>query len=126
MIILTINEQDIRVHRGDIVNDTLITSIGTVPFEWSTGFEPQQAIDAIAAYLAGTPVTVESTGAGWVIPLPSVTHPAAEVTEIDFVVNRINFRWHNSVYNGDCGIDFNFTLDTTPAEVAGAIVGIVS
>jgi hypothetical protein len=126
MIELTVTDQVVEVYSGDIVQDTLRTSVGVVPFEWSTGFEPQQAIDAIASYLAGTPVTVESTGAGWVIPLPSVTHPAAEVTEIDFVVNRINFRWHNSVYNGDCGIDFNFTLETTPAEVAGAIVGIVS
>ena len=125
MIILTINEQDIRVHRGDIVNDTLITSIGTVPFEWSTGFSPSQAIAAIEAFMAGTPLEVNSTGEGWLIDLPSVTHPQAEITDIDFDVDLINFRWRNSVFNGDCAVAFEFTLDTSPMEVAGAIVGLV-
>jgi hypothetical protein len=126
MITLTVDGQQVDCYGGDIVNDTLSTSVGLVPFEWSTGFQVEQAIDAIAAYLAETPVPVSSTGIGWVIDLPSSTHPQAEIKEIDFVVNMINFRWRGSDYNGDCGVEFTFTVDTTPAEVAAAIVSLVS
>lgn len=126
MITLTVEGQQVDCYGGDIVNDTLNTSVGVVPFEWSTGFQVTQAIDAIAAYLAGTPVPVTSTGIGWIIDLPSATHPQAEIKEIDFVVNLINFCWRGSDYNGDCGIQFEFTTSTTPAEVAAAIVALVS
>jgi hypothetical protein len=126
MITLTVNGEQVDCYYGDIVRDTIETSVGTVPFEWSTGFTPAQAIYAIEQFLAGTPVEVQSTGQGWIIDLPSVTHPQAEITMIDFTVDLINFRWHGAQYNGDCAVAFNFTLDTTPMEVAGAIVGLVS
>jgi hypothetical protein len=126
MITLTVEGQQVDCYGGDIVNDTLNTSVGVVPFEWSTGFQVTQAIDAIAAYLAGTPVPVTSTGVGWIIDLPSATHPQAEIKEIDFVVNLINFCWRGSDYNGDCGVTFTFTVDTTPSDVAAAIVALVS
>jgi hypothetical protein len=125
MITLTVNEKDVDCYNGDIVRDTIETSVGTVPFEWSTGFTTEQAIYAIEQYLAGTPVHVESTGQGWIIDLPSVTHPHAEITMIDFSVDLINFRWHGAQYNGDCAVEFVFTVDTTPAEVAGAIVALL-
>lgn len=126
MIILTVNDQIIEVYSGDILRDTLVTSVGTVPFEWSTGFTPAQAIYAIEQFLAGTPVEVQSTGQGWIIDLPSVTHPQAEITMIDFQVDLINFRWHGAEYNGDCAVGFVFTVDTTPAQIATAIVNIVT
>jgi hypothetical protein len=126
MITLTVDEQTVDVYAGDIVHDTLKTSVGLVPFEWSTGFTPAQAITAISDYLAGNPHTPESTGKGWVIDLPSVTHPQAEITEIDFDADLINFRWRGAVYSGDCAVGFEFTIDTTPAEVAGAIVALLS
>jgi len=116
---------DIECYSGDIVKDTIETSVGTVPFEWSTGFEIVDVVYAIEQYLAGTPVEVESTGQGWLIDLPSETHPQAEITTIDFVTNLINFRWHGSAYQGDCAVEFTFTVDTTPAEVAGAIVSLL-
>jgi hypothetical protein len=116
---------DIECYSGDIVKDTIETSVGTVPFEWSTGFQLDQAIYAIEQYLAGTPVEVQSTGQGWLIDLPSETHPQAEITTIDFVTNLINFRWHGTQYNGDCAVEFTFKIDTTPAEVAGAIVSLL-
>jgi hypothetical protein len=125
MITLTVNDQQVDCYSGDIVTDTLSTSVGVVPFEWSTGFQLQQAIDAIAAYLAGTPVPVISTGMGWVINLPSQTHPQVEVTEIDFVVNLINFRWRESVYTGDCAVGFVFTNATTAADLESAIIAIL-
>jgi hypothetical protein len=126
MITLTVDGQQVDCYSGDIVNDTLNTSVGVVPFEWSTGFELQQAIDAIAAYLAGTPVPVTSTGLGWVIDLPSATHPQVEVKEIDFVTDLINFCWLGTQYPGDCAVAFEFTIATTPAEVAAACVALVS
>ena len=126
MITLNVNDQTVDCYSGDIVNDTLSTSVGVVPFEWSTGFQVQQAIDAIAADMAGTPVPVISTGHGWVIDLPSTTHPQVEVKEIDFVTDLINFCWRGTSYNGDCAIGFEFTVDTTPAEVAAACVALVS
>ena len=126
MIELTVNEQLIRVHSGDIVRDTLKTSVGTVPFEWSTGFAPEQAVYAIEQFLAGTPVEVESTGEGWIIDLPSQTHPQAEITDIDFNTDLINFRWKNSAYSGDCAVEFAFALDTTPEELASAIASQVT
>jgi hypothetical protein len=126
MITVLVGDQSVDCYSGDIVNDSVETSVGTVPFEWSTGFALQQMIDAITAYLAGTPVPVTSTGVGWIIDLPSSTHPQAEIKEIDFVVNMINFRWRGSDYNGDCGVEFTFTVDTTPVEVAAAIVSLVS
>ena len=126
MITVLVGDQSVDCYSGDIVNDSIDTSVGVVPFEWSTGFQLQQVIDAIAAYLAGTPVPVTSTGIGWIIDLPSATHPQAEIKEIDFVVNLINFCWRESDYNGDCGVAFTFTVDTTPTEVAAAIVALVS
>ena len=126
MITVLVGDQSVDCYSGDIVNDSIDTSVGVVPFEWSTGFQLQQVIDAIAAYLAGTPVPVTSTGIGWLIDLPSATHPQAEIKEIDFVVNLINFCWRGSDYNGDCGVTFTFTVDTTPSEVAAAIVALVS
>jgi len=126
MITVMVGQSSVDCYSGDIVNNALNTSVGVVPFEWSTGFQVTQAIDAIAAYLAGTPVPVTSTGIGWLIDLPSATHPQAEIKEIDFVVNLINFCWRGSDYNGDCGVTFTFTVDTTPSEVAAAIVALVS
>lgn len=126
MITVMVGEANVDCYSGDIVNDTLNTSVGVIPFEWSTGVQLRQVIDAIAAYLAGTPVPVTSTGIGWIIDLPSATHPQAEIKEIDFVVNLINFCWRESDYNGDCGVTFTFTVDTTPSEVAAAIVALVS
>lgn len=126
MITLNVNGQDIDCYNGDIVKDTIETSVGTVPFEWSTGFTTEQAIYAIEQYINGTPVEVESTGQGWIIDLPSVTHPQAEITMIDFQVDLINFRWHGAQYSGDCAVGFEFTVDTTPAEIAGAIVNLVT
>jgi hypothetical protein len=122
---LTVNDEAVEVYLGDIVKDTIETSVGTVPFEWSTGFEIVDVVYAIEQYLAGTPVEVESTGQGWLIDLPSETHPQAEITTIDFVTNLINFRWHGTQYNGDCAVEFVFKIDTTPAEVAGAIIALL-
>lgn len=126
MITLTVNGEQVDCYKGDIVRDTIETSVGTVPFEWSTGFTTEQAIYAIEQYINGTPVPVESTGQGWIIDLPSVTHPQAEITMIDFTVDLINFRWHGAEYNGDCAVGFVFTVDTTPEQIATAIVNIVT
>ncbi|MFA5387884.1 MAG: hypothetical protein WC322_05905 [Candidatus Paceibacterota bacterium] len=126
MIELTANEETVQVYLGDIVRDTLETSVGTVPFEWSTGFVVEQAVSAIEDFLAGTPHTPASTGQGWVIDLESETHPQAEITEIDFVVDLINFKWRGSVYSGDCAVPFVFTLSTTPIDVSAAIEGLLS
>jgi hypothetical protein len=123
---LTVNDEAVEVYLGDIVKDTIETSVGTVPFEWSTGFEIVDVVYAIEQYLAGTPVEVESTGEGWIIDLPSETHPQAEITSIDFEANLINFRWRGSVYGGDCAVEFAFNIDTTPDEVAAAIVGLIT
>ena len=132
MIELTVNDETVQVHSGDIVRDTLNTSVGIVPFEWSTGFNVNDAVAAIDNYLAQSdenppePIEVESTGEGWIIDLPSQTHPQAEITDIDFNTDLINFRWKNSAYSGDCAVEFTFTLDTLPQEVAGAIANMVS
>lgn len=126
MLTVTANEQSVDIYRGDIVRDTIETSVGTVPFEWTTGFNQAQAIAAIEAFLDGTPMEVQSTGEGWIIDLPSVTHPQAEITDVDYTVNLINFRWRGSVYSGDCAVDLEFSLDTTPMDVAGAIVALLS
>lgn len=126
MLTVIANDQTVDIYRGDIVHDTIETSVGTVPFEWTTGFNQAQAIAAIEAFLDGTPLEVQSTGLGWIIDLPSVTHPQAEITDVDYMVNLINFRWRGSVYSGDCAVGLEFTLDTTPMEVAGAIVGLLS
>jgi hypothetical protein len=117
---------DIECYSGDIVKDTIETSVGTVPFEWSTGFSPEQAEAAVEAFINGDPVEVESTGEGWVIDLPSESHPQAEITSIDFEANLINFRWRGSVYGGDCAVEFAFKIDTKPEEVAAAIVGLIT
>ena len=116
---------DVECYSGDIVRDTIETSVGTVPFEWSTGFEIVDVVYAIEQYLAGTPVPVESTGQGWLIDLPSETHPQAEITTIDFVTNLINFRWRGTQYNGDCAVEFVFTVDTTPADLEAEIIAIL-
>jgi hypothetical protein len=126
MLTVTANDQSVDIYRGDIVRDTIETSVGVVPFEWTTGFSPEQAIAAIEAYLDGEPLEVSSTGEGWIIDLPSVTHPQAEITDVDYMTNLINFRWRGSIYSGDCAVGLEFTLETTPAEVAGAIVGLLS
>ena len=44
-----------------------------------------QAVAAIEAFLDGTPLEVETTGEGWVLDLPSATHPQAEITDVDYV-----------------------------------------
>lgn len=126
MIQLTVNGQAVNVSSGDIVRDTLTTDVGVVPFEWSTGFTVQQAVDAITAYLTGDPLEVQSTGAGWIIDLPSETHPQAEITGIDFVTNLINFRWIGSSYSGDCATPFTFTIDTTAGDLVTAVMGVLS
>jgi hypothetical protein len=117
---------DIECYSGDIVKDTIETSVGTVPFEWSTGFEIVDVVYAIEQYLAGTPVEVESTGEGWIIDLPSATHPQTEIESVDFDANLINFKWRGAAYGGDCAVEFVFTLETTPEQVAGAIVGLIT
>jgi hypothetical protein len=123
---LTVNDEAVEVYLGDIVRDTIETSVGTVPFEWSTGFEVDQAIYAIEQFLAGTPVEVTTTGQGWIIDLPSVTHPQAEIESVDFDANLINFKWRGAAYGGDCAVEFVFTLETTREQVAGAIVGLIT
>ena len=131
MLTVTANEQSVDVYRGDLVQDTIVTSVGTVPLEWSTGFTAVAAIAAIKAHLDYDPETdeapaaIESTGEGWILDLPSATHPQAEITDVDYVSNVINFRWRNGPYAGDCAAAFEFSLDTTPAEIAGAIVGVL-
>lgn len=125
MITCMVGEANVDCYSGDIVNNALDTSVGTVPFEWSTKFQLQQAIDAIAAYLAGAPGSVTSTGQGWIVDLPSQTHPQAEITEIDFVANLINFRWVGGSYGGDCATAFEFTLATTAADVRAAVQSLV-
>ncbi|WP_237133816.1 hypothetical protein [Pseudohongiella sp. O18] len=131
MIELSVSGQQVECYYGDIVNDTIKTSVGVVPFEWSTGFAVNDAIAAIENFLAQSgenppqPIIVQSTGRGWIIDLPSASHPQAEITEIDFVTDKIVFRWIGTEYTGDCAVDFVFTTETTPAEVAGAIVGLL-
>ena len=131
MLTVTANEQSVDVFRGDLVHDTIETSVGTVPFEWSTGFTAVAAIAAIETHLDYDPETdeapaaIESTGEGWILDLPSETHPQAEITDVDYVAGLINFKWRGGPYSGDCAVSFDFTLDTTPAEIAGAIVGVL-
>jgi hypothetical protein len=125
MITLTVNGEQVDCYNGDIVKDTIETSVGTVPFEWSTGFAPEQAIYAIEQFINGTPVEVQSTGQGWIIDLASETHPQAEINTIDFMSNLVNFRWIDSAYTGDCAAQLVFTVETTPAEVAGAITALL-
>jgi len=125
MLTVTANEQEVNVYRGYLVQDTIDTSVGTVPFEWTLGFTVPAAVLAIEAFLDGAPLVVESTGEGWILDLPSVTHPQAEITDVDYVAGLINFRWRGGPYSGDCAEAFDFTLDTTPAEIAAAIVGVL-
>jgi len=125
MLTVTANEQSVDVYRGDLVRDTIETSVGTVPFEWTMGFTVPAAVAVIEAFLDGTPLVVESTGEGWVLDLPSATHPQAEITDVDYVAGLINFRWRGGPYSGDCAVAFPFTLATTPAEIAAAIVGVL-
>ena len=125
MLTVTANEQSVDVYRGDLVRDTIETSVGVVPFEWTMGFTFPAAVAAIEAFLDETPLVVESTGEGWVLDLPSETHPQAEITDVDYVTNLINFRWRGGPYTGDCATELAFSLDTTPTEIAGAIVGVL-
>ncbi|WP_339859143.1 hypothetical protein [Pseudohongiella acticola] len=125
MLTVTANEQSVDIYRGDIVRDTIVTSVGVVPFEWTTGFNKDDAIAAIEAFLDGEPLEVESTGEGWIINLESESHPQAEITDVDYMVGLINFRWRGSIYSGDCAVSMEFNLDTTPAQVAGAVAALI-
>ncbi|OFE11368.1 hypothetical protein PHACT_12485 [Pseudohongiella acticola] len=125
MLTVTANEQSIDIYRGDIVRDTIETSVGLVPFEWTTGFSLAAAVEAIEAFLDDEPLEIESTGRGWIIDLESETHPQAEITDIDFMVNLINFKWIDGPYPGDCAVNYEFTTDTTPAELTGAILALI-
>ena len=120
------NEQSVYVYRGDLVRDTIETSVGVVPFEWTLGFSLPAAIAAIEAFLDGTPLLFESTGEGWLLDLESETHPQAEITDVDYTVDLINFKWRGGPWYGDCAAAFAFSLATTPAEIAGAIVALLS
>lgn len=124
MITIVVDDLTVDCYSGDIVNDIIHTSVGAVPFEWSTGFELQQATDAITAYLAGEAVVPESTGSGWFIYTASLTHPCIEVQSIDFVNNLLNFRWEGG-YPGDCAVAFDFTESTTPAEIVAACASLI-
>ena len=125
MLTVTANGNPVEVYRGYLVQDTIDTSVGVVPFEWTLGFTVHAAVAAIEAFLDGTPLVVESTGQGWILDLPSDTHPQAEITDVDYVAGLINFRWRDGPYSGDCAVAFSFSLDTTPAEIAAAIVGVL-
>ena len=131
MLTVTANGSPVDVFRGDLVQDTIETSVGTVPFEWSTGFTAVAAIAAIEAHLDydpetdEPPVDIESTGEGWILDLPSETHPQAEITDVDYVVGLINFKWSGGPYSGDCAVSFDFSLDTAPEQIAGAIVSVL-
>ena len=131
MLTVTANEQSVDVYRGNLVGDTIDTSVGVVPFEWSTGFTAAAAIAAIETHLDYDPETdeapaaIESTGEGWILDLPSATHPQAEITDVDYVAGLINFKWRSGPYSGDCAVSFDFSLDTTPTEIAAAIVGVL-
>ena len=125
MLTDTANEQSVDVFRGDLVHDTIETSVGLVPFEWTMGFTVPTAVAAIEAFLDGTPLVVESTGEGWILDLPSATHPQAEITDVDYVAGLINFKWRSGPYSGDCAVSFDFSLDTTPTEIAAAIAGVL-
>ena len=131
MLTVTVNGSPVDVYRGDLVQDTIVTSVGTVPFEWSTGFTAVAAIAAIETHLDYDPETdeapaaIESTGEGWILDLPSATHPQAEITDVDYVAGLINFKWRSGPYSGDCAVSFDFSLDTTPTEIAAAIVGVL-
>lgn len=125
MLTVTANGQSVDIYRGDIVHDTIETSVGVVPFEWTTGFNRDDAVAAIESFIDGVPLVIESTGEGWILDLPSVTHPQVEITDVDYLTNLINFRWRGSVYSGDCAVTLEFTLDTTPSEVAGAVAALI-
>jgi len=125
MLTVTANEQSVDVYRGNLVGDAIHTSVGVVPFEWAMGFTVPAAVAAIEAFLDGTPLEVETTGEGWILDLPSETHPQAEITDVDYVVGLINFKWRGGPYSGDCAVSFDFSLDTTPTEIAAAIVGVL-
>ena len=125
MLTVTANEQSVDVYRGNLVGDAIDTSVGVVPFEWTMGFTVPAAVAAIEAFLDETPLVVELTGEGWVLDLPSETHPQAEITDVDYVAGLINFKWRGGPYSGDCAVSFDFSLDTTPTEIAAAIVGVL-
>ena len=125
MLTVTANEQSVDLYRGNLVGDAIDTSVGVVPFEWTMGFTVPAAVAAIEAFLDGAPVAVETTGEGWILDLPYDTHPQAEITDVDYVAGLINFKWRGGPYSGDCAVAFSFTLDTTPAEIAAAIVGVL-
>ena len=125
MLTVTANEQSVDVYRGNLVGDAIDTSVGVVPFEWTLGFSVLAAVAAIEAFLAGAPVAVETTGEGWVLDLPSETHPQAEITDVDYVAGLINFKWRGGPYGGDCAVSFDFSLDTAPEQIAGAIVSVL-
>jgi len=125
MLTVTANEQSVDVFRGDLVHDTIETSVGLVPFEWTMGFTVPTAVAAIEAFLDGTPLEVETTGEGWILDLPSATHPQAEITDVDYVAGLINFKWRSGPYSGDCAVSFDFSLDTAPEQIAGAIVSVL-
>jgi len=125
MLTVTANEQSVDVFRGDLVHDTIETSVGLVPFEWTMGFTVPTAVAAVEAFLDGAPLEVETTGEGWILDLPSATHPQAEITDVDYVAGLINFKWRSGPYGGDCAVSFDFSLDTTPTEIAAAIVGVL-
>lgn len=124
MITLPISEGvTVDCYRANFVTDTIQTSVGDVPFEWTVDFTIPAVIEAIQNFVAGTPNEVESTGAGWIVP---VGERMVEITDADFMCQKLNFRWiAGSEYSGDCAVDFTFTAESTVGDVITALGSVL-
>ncbi len=119
------------VHSADFIADSIITTLPDagrveIPFLWTPTTVEADVVAGIDAWIADPGITVERNGTGLVIPLPSPTHPAAEITGHDMDANLLQFRWVDGPYSGDCAISFEFTTSTTAADLVAAIVAVVS
>lgn len=109
--------------KSQFVNDIIQTSVGDVPYEWTTEFTANDIDAAIQNYLEGTPNEVVGNGVGFIIP---VEGREVEVLEADYTVDYLNFRWRTgSNYKGECAIVFAFSESTTAADIVAAVAGLL-
>jgi len=123
MISVTLSDETVvMLHRALFVVDVIQTSVGDVPYEWTPEFDEAGVIAAIEASVAGSPLEVEGNGIGWVLPVGA---RQVEVTDADYDADLLNFRWLDGAYRGDCSIPFEFSKETTAADVQSAIASLI-